>query len=240
MDRELRRDSDRVDVNREVDVDRVVVGRERNNDKTAAESGAVGTFTEAAGGIAAIVLGILGLAGIVPATLAAVGVIVIGAALLTEGMAVLAEFAQLSQTDDGSARDVAGAGGGVMLEFLSGIGVIVLGVLALLNVANMTLLAVSIVAVGGTLILAGGMLSTMATSNLSGQNHTGDQMARNAAAGTRGLEILIGIGGVVLGILALVGINQLTFILVSVLGFGSAILLTGSAITGRLLAIMSR
>ena len=240
MDRELRRDSDRVDVNRDVDVDRVIVGRERDNDNTAAEGGAVGTFTEAAGGIATIVLGIRGLASIVPATLAAVGVIVIGAALLTEGMAVVDEFAQLSQTDNASGRDIAGAGGGVMLEFLGGVGVIVLGVLALLDISNMTLLAISIIAIGGTLILAGGMLTSMATSNLSGQNDAGDQMARNAAAGRRGIEILIGIGGVVLGILALVGINPLTLILISVLGFGSAILLTGSAITGRLLSIMAR
>ncbi len=230
MDRELRRDVEHVEVRRE----------EERHDNAAAEGATLGTFTEAAGGIAAIVLGILGLASIVPTTLAAVGIIVIGAALLTEGTAVMAEFAQMSrdQLEYGNSRGVSEAGGGVMLEFLGGIGVIVLGILALLGLAPVTLEAISIIAYGGTLILAGGMLTS--TMSMSSDNDAGAQMARNAVMGTRGLEVIIGIGGVVLGILALVGINPLTLVLVSILGFGSAVLLTGTAITSRILAIMAR
>jgi len=208
------------------------------HDGTFVQSAAVGTFTEAAGGIAAIVLGILGLAGVAAQTLAAVGVVVIGAALLAEGSAILARYVNYAE-ERGATSEAAEMSGSVFLEFLGGIAVIVLGIVALLGLAPITLLCVSVIAYGGTLILGGGLLAVM-TGSSGRENDRGDQVSRVAVAETRSVEVLIGIGGVALGIIALVGINPMTLVLVSIIAYGAAILLTGSAITGRMLSMMSR
>ncbi len=55
-------------------------------------------------------------------------------------------------------------------------------------------------------------------------------IARDSVMGSTAIQMLVSVGGVVLGILALVGISPLTLIVVSLLGFGSAILLSGSAL----------
>ncbi len=226
MDRELRRDVDRPEA--------------RRQETSAAETVAAGSITEALGGIGAIVLGILGLAGIVSQTLAAIGVIVVGAALLAEGTAVLSKYSRLA-AGSGTSDSWTGQtelGGGVSLEFIGGIGVAVLGVLALLSLAPMTLLAIGVIAYGATLILSAGTLSRLNSMEATRYNtdEAHQTIARDAVMGSTAIQMLVGVGGVVLGILALVGISPLTLILVSLLGFGSAILLSGSTLTGRMLS----
>jgi len=229
MDREVERDTDRVIIDRSA-------ATPRDRETTGAASGAVGSVLESLCGIAAIILGILGLAHYVPQTLAAVGVIVIGAALVSEGSALLGKYAQVAHDNvTGVTTGYADVGGGVMIEFLAGIAAIVLGILALLSVAPLTLMAIAIIAVGAALILSGGSLGDEMTAF-----DAHDQLAHSALAGTRSVEMLAGVGAVVLGILALLGHHELTLILVSVLGLGATIVLTGSALTGRLLSIMSR
>lgn len=229
MDREIERDTDRVIIK-----SGTTTPRDRGN--TGAASGAIGSVMESLGGIAAIVLGILGLDHMVPQTLAGVGIIVVGAALVSEGSALLGRYARIANDDAaGFTTGYADIGGGVMLEFLAGIAAIVLGVLALLSISPLTLMAIAIIAIGAALILAGGSFGVEAPAV-----DTGDLLARNALMGTRSIEMLAGVGAVVLGILALLGHHELTLILVSILGLGAAIVLTGSALTGRLLMIMNR
>ena len=83
------------------------------------------------GGIATIVLAIIGLSGVKPDILASIATIVFGAALLIQGGAMLSEFAEMEVTPD---AHVATGGGGLSALFLVGVGGIVLGVLALLGV----------------------------------------------------------------------------------------------------------
>ena len=54
-----------------------------------------GSMIEAVGGIATVVLAIVGLAGLVPIYLAAIAAIVLGAALLLQGIAIAARFSDL-------------------------------------------------------------------------------------------------------------------------------------------------
>lgn len=226
MEREYGREVDRPDA----------IQKERK----AAETVAAGSITEALGGIGAIVLGILGLAGIVSQTLAAIGVIVVGAALLAEGTSILSKYSKLSEASDasGSWTGQSELGGGVSLEFIGGMGVVVLGILALLSIAPMTLLAIGVIAYGATLILSAGTMSRLNSMEALRYNTAASHqtLARDAVMGSTAIQMLVGVGGVVLGILALVGVNPLTLILVSLLGFGSAILLSGSTLTGRMLS----
>ncbi len=228
MDRELRRD-----------VDRPAAPRE---EVKAAETVAFGSLAEALGGAGAIVLGILGLVGIVSQTLAAIGVIVVGAALLSEGTAILSKYSRLAEGSDTSDSWTGQTelGGGVALEFIGGIGVAVLGILALLSLASITLMAIGVIAYGATLILSAGTMSRLNSMEAARYNTSSSHLtlARDAVMGSTTIQMLVGVGGVVLGILALVGMNPITLILVSLLGFGAAMLLSGSTLTGRMLSVV--
>jgi len=222
MEREYRREADRAG--------------EMNAERQAAEAVAAGSLVEAIGGIAAIVLAILGLLSLVAQTLASIGVIVIGLAMLFEGTAILSRYGRLSRISGGSANLT----GGVTLEFLGGLGVLVLGILALLTIAPMRLLSIGVIAYGVTLLLSAGTmarLNSIDAFNEPGERHQAHLMSE-AVMGSTALEMLAGVGGIVLGILALIGIHALTLILIAILGFGAAILLAGSALSSRMLGVM--
>ncbi len=58
-----------------------------------------------------------------------------------------------------------------------------------------------------------------------------------AASGT---QMLIGIATIVLGILALIGIDPVTLSLVGLLATGASILFSGSAVSSRMLSVLRR
>ncbi|HLH47970.1 MAG TPA: hypothetical protein VKV96_01405, partial [Roseiarcus sp.] len=103
---------------------------------------------EAAGGVAVVVLAILGLANVAPLTLVSVAVIVVGAALLMQAAAQSAEFARMVTATDTGEFTVADLAGGVTVEYLTGSAGIVLGILALLGIASVTLVAVALIVFG--------------------------------------------------------------------------------------------
>src|SRR5689334_3017390 len=88
-----------------------------------------GSVLEAIVGIAAVVLAIIGLAGILPRDMAAVGAIVIGASLLFEGGSVAASYRQAFAGAAGGDTAAADLGGAMTVEFLGGFAGIVLGIL---------------------------------------------------------------------------------------------------------------
>lgn len=209
-------------------------------ERQAAEVVATGSMVEVAAGIGAIVLGILGLAGVAAQTLAAIGVIAVGVALLFEGAAIISRYNDLSRDVDGSWTTASELGGGVTLEFLGGLAVAVLGVLALLSLAPIKLMAIGVIAYGATLLLSAGTMSRL--NHIKAEAHPGptvhETLARDAVFGTTTIQMMVGAGGVVLGILSVVGTRPETLILVALLAFGSAILLSGSALTGRMLSLI--
>src|SRR5215831_16884686 len=98
------------------------------------ESGASGEVTtysglvDAFGGIATVVLAIIGLSGVNPEALMSIGTIVFGAALLILGGAILSEYTQMAVSE----AMAPSSGGSVSVLFLVGVAGMVLGVLALL------------------------------------------------------------------------------------------------------------
>ncbi len=117
--------------------------------KTAAGS----LFVEAVGGIAAIVLTIVGLGGWMRPEMAAISAILIGASLLFEGGAFAASYRR--QLFDLKENRVAGSdfSGALTIEFLAGVSGIVLGILALLGIAATTLVSVAAVVFGSAFLL---------------------------------------------------------------------------------------
>jgi hypothetical protein len=213
--------------------ERHVHGREHVATKTAAG----GSTAESLAGLGAVVLAILGLIGLLPFTLAAIGVIVIGAGLLLRGMAMAARLTDLRRGVYSEGRPhVHSARGGLTIEMLGGIASIALGILALLGVAPALLLSISAIVFGGTLLLSANDTSRIGELEAwqAGVDAHGREVEREAARGAAGTQALVGIGAVVLGILALVGVGpMLTLILISILAVGGAMLLSGALVGTR-------
>ena len=65
-------------------------------------------------------------------------------------------------------------------------------------------------------------------------------MVRSLRAAAADAQLLVGLAGVVLGILALVGIKPLTVVLVALLAIGASALLRSSALGGFLQDVLRR
>ncbi|MGD9545467.1 MAG: hypothetical protein AB7F41_13250 [Methylocystis sp.] len=120
-------------------------------------------------GAAGIVLGVLSLLGIEPSTLTPIAAIAFGSALVLSSNAVwqLHVLGQESlksrgQMGDGNGEMLASevAFGSAGIQALSGLAVIVLGILALVGVANdLTLNLVALLVLGATVVFTGGSLN---------------------------------------------------------------------------------
>lgn len=191
-----------------------------------------GSSAEAVGGAAAIVLGILGLAEVYPLYMLPIGVIVLGVAILLEGGSLLTRYKKLLR----SASPTTEFGGGMRLEMLGGIAGIVLGILSLLGIVPLVLCAVAAIVFGGTLLLTGSAHARL--NELEGHYHGWDEstqaMAREATQTGSGLQVIVGVGAIVLGILALLGIATQILCLISLLAVGGMVLLSGAALSTKI------
>ncbi len=209
------------------------------DDRTTREVAVGGSMIEAVGGAGAVVLAILGLAGVAPFLLAAIATIAVGTALLFEGGTIASRV--LRDTDFGSAHVDPELTGGLSAEGIAGLAGIVLGILALIRVGGGgALLNVSPIVIGAGMLFGTGAalrISSARASNLTGG--VADRSAsitHDALSAAAGAHALVGIGAVVLGILALIGEAPLTLVLVSMLALGAVVLLSGSAIGVRMFA----
>jgi hypothetical protein len=206
---------------------------------TSGEAATYGGFVDALGGIAAIVLAIVGLSGVHPEVLVSIATIVFGAALLIQGGAMLSEFA-LDMSPEGSS---AASGGGVSALFLVGVAGIVLGVLALLGVHAPTLTSVALIAFGAALAISASSVWHLLTSRSVAMQFQGRPAMLRALASevAAGSAIMQGAGGltvIVLGILAVCGVFTVPLTLIGLLVAGASILLTGSTLSGTMVGFM--
>jgi len=151
-----------------------------------------GALFEGIGAIASIALAIVGLAGVLSNTIAAIAMIVLGVAILLEGGALEWSNGRFIRAT-GSESIVSATAATADLQ--AGIAAIVLGILALIGIDSMVLLSVSLMAVGAAFLFTGRFLS--------------------------------GIAGIVLGILAVVGNAPLNLVLVGTLVLGAGLLFAG-------------
>jgi len=113
------------------------------------------------------------------------------------------------------------AAGGSMLESLAGVTAAILAILGLAGVEPLYMLTIAIIAIGVALLAEGAAVA-----------------AKSAAAGSvaeagMNAELLAGMAGIVLGVLALLGMTQLVLSAAAMLVFGGALLLSAGAATER-------
>ncbi|HKS88353.1 MAG TPA: hypothetical protein VJR70_02830 [Stellaceae bacterium] len=203
----------------------------------------VGPMTEGAAGIAVIVLTILGLSAVSPAVLASIATIVIGVGLIIESANTGIEYSRVTdQAATAGAAQTAELGADVTVQVMAGVAGIVLGILALLSAgALLALLPAALVVFGGAMLLAG--FSATTVSAVRGmESVTGERMVtmESELAPARGLQVMIGIASIVLGILAFVLTAGGTLLMVGLLVVGCGLLATSANFTQSFMKLLSR
>ncbi len=197
-----------------------------------------GVAVETVGAVTALVLAILGLAGIYPVDLAAVAAIGAGVALLFEGLAVAAQLRPYSS--DVMPREP--AAGEVGVEALAGLAGITLGILALARIDTLVLLPVAALVLGGGLLFATHPLAEVTNAtNFYDRGDTKTEILHGAATTASGAHALAGIAAIVLAIVALVATSSvITYSLVAFLVLGATVLLGSAAVGGKLAGYFQR
>lgn len=201
-----------------------------------------GSMAEGAAGLGAVVLAILGLAGILPFLLLPISTIAIGAALLFEGGAIAARFSNLLTGMSRSGAQTTELGGGMTAEFLGGAAGVALGILGLLGVLPAVLIPVAAIVFGGSLIFGSAVTTRLNSLEIasSGGHELAQAAAREAVAAAAGVQVLVGLGGIALGIIALIGVAPDVLSLVAMLSIGASVLLSGTAISRRMVGVFRR
>lgn len=205
------------------------------------EAVAGGAFTETAGGIAAVVLTILGLAGIMPVLLASIATIAVGAVILVKGITVSAEYVKVARTVTHDKVETAELGGGLSGEILTGMAGVVLGILSLLSIGTLVLLPIAAIVLGTGLVFSGGAdvrLNTLRAGQH--ENRWYKKVVDEMMMASIGTEVFVGLGVAVLGILALVGMAPIILTLVALLSLGATVLLSGTSLGGKMLNMVYR
>lgn len=206
----------------------------------AAEAEPFGLLTEGAAGIAAIVLGVIGLAGVSAGALASITTIIIGVGLVVQAFNAAAE---VSRGLNASAAAMAGrgteVGGDVMIDVAAGVAGIILGILGLVGVNAPHLIPAALIVFGGALILSGAVKAqgrVMTTTNAAGAPM---QVSYQGSAAMSGLEILVGFAAIILGILTLIFGASWVLVLVGFIAVGAALLMVSATFSGAVVRLFS-
>ena len=138
--------------------------------------------------------------------------------------------------------DIAELGGGLSAEFIAGFGGVALGILSLAGVASMILMPIAAIAFGIALVMGSGVKARVNHLSISNRNEPKlvRQIAREALMAASGVEILVGMAAVALGILGVIGIYPIELSFVAVLAVGGMALFSGTALGGRMLSLFRK
>jgi hypothetical protein len=210
------------------------------------DTAAYGGFADAIGGLATIVLAIVGIAGVRMESMAAIAAIVFGVALLVEGGTLASEMARIvfpAGTRSASVETSFG-GSGLSAHFLAGGAGIVLGLLALIGIQPVVLVSVAVIAFGAAIALSSSSvwrLHEMKRVALTGEAPpmSGTEiLANEMAVESSGALSLAGLAAIVLGILAVVGVNSAVLTLAALIALGATLVLTGSSLSATVVSFM--
>jgi hypothetical protein len=199
-----------------------------------------GSLVEGIAGAGAVVVSIIALASGGAAVLMSIATILVGAALMFEGFSIASHFTALMQETSNGSLDSVEFGAGMTSQVIGGMGVTTLGILALLGLSPGQLVSVAAIAAGGAVLLGSGTTSRLNTLKIhhSGDSDEAKSLAHAAVSSASGSEFLIGIGAIVLGILAVLNISPMILSIIAILAVGFSVLMGGSALSG--LAMLSR
>ncbi len=195
-----------------------------------------GFAAEGLAGVIGIVLAILGLLNVLPQMLLPIATIVLGAAFLINGSAVAARFSKLLNETSKGRLESTEFSFGVTTEFIGGVAAVILGILSLLHIAAATLMPVAAIVFGASLLFSSGITARLNNLRMPGSegNEALREVTREAVSVATGAEILLGLAVVVLGIIALVGVNGMTLTYVALLCVGASDVTSGSAVTAKM------
>lgn len=196
-------------------------------------------------GVGAAVLAILGLCAVTPQYMLPVAGLVLGVGFFKLGTMDIAWERMFRFTD----RQAAGAWrayyGGTVAVLAAGVVAIVLGIVNLVFLADVRLAAVAVIAMGVGLFLHSGIVYSVslltheaAYSSEAGVRPAGP-FAFNALSVAPVRDAIVGIGGVVLGILALMHIAPIILGFAALLAMAMGLTFTASTICGATLATLN-
>jgi hypothetical protein len=180
-------------------------------------------------GLAAVVLTILGLSGVLPATMTAVATIVVGLSLAFFGRTALAS-ARLGRMHLGLWRQLRFWGGVISLG-LAGLTGVVLGILGLVFSAVTIFGGIVAIVFGAAMLEATGITMSM----LFGEPLRSEGWFLLGRYTALAAEFIVGFGVIVLGILALLHLAPVLFPLISLLALGFTSALATSVLCGTTL-----
>ena len=191
-----------------------------------------GSTLETIGGLAAVILAILGFSQ-APVTMAAAATIAIGLALLVQGVSVMSRWSATLRKLERAQAERGELVGGVSTETFGGIVGIGLAILALAGVQPLVMLPVAAIVYGGSLFL-GGAAQPDLVYLAPERNPRFARISFGAIQASSGIMVLVGVASAVLGILALLEVGpRLTLVLAAMLSIGFALLFAGGVLTAR-------
>jgi hypothetical protein len=205
----------------------------------ASEVEPIGLLTEGAAGIAVIVLAVVALAGVSAVALASIAAIVIGVGLTVQAFNSAAEEARVMAPSTGVSAQDATLGGEVMVDCMCGLTGIVLGILALVGIAAAHLLPAALIVFGGCLLLGGMMSMRPRTLRVTSAGADTQIVSYQGSAAAGGIEILIGLAAIVLGILSVIMAPSGVLVLVGFLAIGAALLMVSATFSGAVLRLFA-
>jgi hypothetical protein len=198
-----------------------------------------GLLTEGAAGIAAIVLTVVALAGVSTLVLASIAAIVIGIGLTVQAFNSAAEEARVMAPHmDVSAQDST-LGGEVMVDCVCGLTGIVLGVLALVGINAAHLLPPALIVFGGALLLGGFTSMWPRTMRVASSGTETRFVSYRGSPAAGGMEVLVGLAAIVLGILSVIMAPFGVLVLAGFLAIGAALLMVSASFTGAALRLFA-
>jgi uncharacterized membrane protein len=192
--------------------------------------------------IAGIVLSIIGLAGVYPRWLLAAATIAVGVAFLIEGSTIASRLADLLHEHTEGRVQMAELGTGTTAETLAGLVGITLGIIGALNVAPAALLPIAAIVYGAAALLGSGtnVSLTRLLAMHKEESARAHQVMRQAVYATTGLQLLVGVGAIALGIIGLASNYPFTLSLVAMLAISGAFLLSNTAIASKMATALRR
>jgi hypothetical protein len=179
-------------------------------------------------GLAAVVLSILALAGLLTVPLTAIAVIAAGAAALAEGASLAARSSLRGGPDAARAVILSGVGADTIVALAA----IVLGVLSLLGIRPLTFLPIAILVLGASLLFSGATAIVERVRSIMVRE--GIEAPQDNISGAAGVNMLVGAGALVLGILGVLGGSPVLLTLIATLSMGASLMLSGAALGARI------
>jgi hypothetical protein len=206
-----------------------------------ARSSVVASLAENLAGGGAIALAIIGLAGIVPTFVASIAILAIGTAFLFEGAGIAARLHRLMQLQSKGDLDAAEFGGGISSEFFAGLAGVTLGILSIVGMVPGQLIAIAVLVFGAAIVRGSRSVARINSQMIEymDESQEAKEVANELVLSAEGVQMLIGLAAVILGIIAVIGKTEpmiLSLVGLLIIGFGN--LLSGKSVNGKVLGIL--